>query len=896
LLSECDRGISVYRSSSPSITGNTITGNDNGIYVDGGGVSPLPVATGNQIYSNDTWNYGASGFAVGAQNLRLNATGNWWGSTDIKAISTLISDWSDTPTSTTVPSVDFSGLLNAAGGVPIAGNYLVGPLAAASTTFTAGATYEAIGVVQIPADKSLTIQAGARLNFYSGSAALLVDGTLTVQGVSGNLAQITSGRASPTRTDWAGIQIRAGGSAFIEYALIEWAAIGVKTTGVPITVRYSTIRNFTSDAGSGIWVSGSGASGTQIIGNTIRGVNDEGRCIFAEDSSPTITNNSLTDCDVAVSVYRASSPSITGNTMTSNDNGIYVNGGAASPQPIAIGNQIFSNDLWNYWATNFAAGAQNLRLDATGNWWGTTDPAVIGVSISDLNDAYTSTTLPTVDFSGFLDGPTGAPVAGNQLVGPLAATSTVLTAGATYDVLGVTTVPSAKALTIPAGTILRFYSSAALVIDGTLQIQGTPSARVRLTSAQGAPTAGDWQGVVIRSPAAAIDIDNADIEWVVRGVEVQSATVTIRNSLLHHFSTAGIAMTGSGSSSQILNNVIDNYTRIGDGIALANSSPTVTGNRITRTNRALYLSGASKPSVSGNVLTDNNWGIYLFGNNSSSATDVPLPVIHDNDIYGNITAQVEVNAYAAANPALIDASGNWWGTSMPSAGGEIRFSAGSVVSSLDFSNETSASINFDSQAPSAPGNLSALPLSASSIQLGWSASTDDFGVSEYLVERCEGISCTNFTQIGTSNATNYSDGGLTPSAHYRYRVRARDAANLLSGYSAVAGVVAALDTQAPTAPAALDLITASSTQIDLRWSGSTDNSGVVVYVIERCLGAGCSNFVEVANVAMLSYRNTGLTAASSYSYRVRARDSALNFSTYTAAETAVTSITGADCD
>ena len=39
---------------------------------------------------------------------------------------------------------------------------------------------------------------------------------------------------------------------------------------------------------------------------------------------------------------------------------------------------------------------------------------------------------------------------------------------------------------------------------------------------------------------------------------------------------------------------------------------------------------------------------------------------------------------------------------------------------------------------------------------------------------------------------------------------------------------------------------ASSTQINLSWSASSDNVGVTGYRVERCQGAGCSNFVQVA--------------------------------------------------
>ena len=55
----------------------------------------------------------------------------------------------------------------------------------------------------------------------------------------------------------------------------------------------------------------------------------------------------------------------------------------------------------------------------------------------------------------------------------------------------------------------------------------------------------------------------------------------------------------------------------------------------------------------------------------------------------------------------------------------------------------------DTQAPTAPGNLTGSAISGNQINLSWTASTDNVGVTEYLVERCQGVGCTTFAQIGT---------------------------------------------------------------------------------------------------------------------------------------------------
>jgi carboxypeptidase T len=77
-------------------------------------------------------------------------------------------------------------------------------------------------------------------------------------------------------------------------------------------------------------------------------------------------------------------------------------------------------------------------------------------------------------------------------------------------------------------------------------------------------------------------------------------------------------------------------------------------------------------------------------------------------------------------------------------------------------------------------------------------------------------------------------------------------------------------TTPPAAPANLAATAASSTQVNLTWvDGSSNEAG---FKIERCTGAGCSDFAQIATVGanVTSYANTGLSASTSYSYRVRA--------------------------
>jgi fibronectin type 3 domain-containing protein len=176
----------------------------------------------------------------------------------------------------------------------------------------------------------------------------------------------------------------------------------------------------------------------------------------------------------------------------------------------------------------------------------------------------------------------------------------------------------------------------------------------------------------------------------------------------------------------------------------------------------------------------------------------------------------------------------------------------------------------------------------------WTAATDDVKVTGYLVDRCSGASCNSFAQVATPGATavSYVNTGLTPATSYSYRLRAKDAANNISNYSAIASATTLPDTQAPTVPAGLTLTVASNTRINLAWTASTDDVQVTGYRVERCQGVGCTSFAQIATPTGVSYANTGLIAGSSYSYRILATDAAGNLSGYSAIATAVT--TGAD--
>src|ERR1700734_905071 len=132
----------------------------------------------------------------------------------------------------------------------------------------------------------------------------------------------------------------------------------------------------------------------------------------------------------------------------------------------------------------------------------------------------------------------------------------------------------------------------------------------------------------------------------------------------------------------------------------------------------------------------------------------------------------------------------------------------------------------DTTPPTAPANLAATATLAASINLTWTASTDNVGVAEYKVERCQGAACTNFAQIATPTAASFSDTGLTASTSYSYRVRAADAAGNNSAYSNVATAsTPAIGISVAISPKRAAVTTSQPAQLTATVTGDSQNLG-----------------------------------------------------------------------
>lgn len=138
----------------------------------------------------------------------------------------------------------------------------------------------------------------------------------------------------------------------------------------------------------------------------------------------------------------------------------------------------------------------------------------------------------------------------------------------------------------------------------------------------------------------------------------------------------------------------------------------------------------------------------------------------------------------------------------------------------------------DSSPPTAPSNLLATAAGSGGVSLTWTASSDNVGVTNYLIERCQGPGCTAFAQIATTTTTTYADAGLSSNTSYSYRTRATDAAGNLSGYSNISTATTNQSTASPIAFVQLAYATPQSAQLTVPVTfTSTQTSGNLNVVV-----------------------------------------------------------------
>ncbi|MGL4521574.1 MAG: lytic polysaccharide monooxygenase [Bacilli bacterium] len=182
-------------------------------------------------------------------------------------------------------------------------------------------------------------------------------------------------------------------------------------------------------------------------------------------------------------------------------------------------------------------------------------------------------------------------------------------------------------------------------------------------------------------------------------------------------------------------------------------------------------------------------------------------------------------------------------------------------------NVTNGNTTPDSIAPSVPENMLASSITTNSVDLKWTASTDNVGVASYEVLRDGKV-------VATTSSTSLTDKQLTPNTAYTYTVRALDTAGNKSSLSKSVSVTTlkapTVDTTPPSIVTDVHSMGESTNSVDLMWSGATDNVGISGYMVYR-------DGVKVySGSTTTAWKDTSLTPNTTYTYTVAAVDTSGN--------------------
>jgi hypothetical protein len=163
--------------------------------------------------------------------------------------------------------------------------------------------------------------------------------------------------------------------------------------------------------------------------------------------------------------------------------------------------------------------------------------------------------------------------------------------------------------------------------------------------------------------------------------------------------------------------------------------------------------------------------------------------------------------------------------------------------------------------PATPGGLRVEASGESAVWVKWNPSDDDEFVLAYEVHRGDGV-------VARTRSLSYTDTGLAAANRYCYSVRAVDESGRPSRSTAQACVTTP-DLTPPETPVAPAVTLDSPTSVAASWSAVQDNVGVAGYELLR--GGRLQ-----ATITGLRAGDSGLRAAKTYCYAVRAFDRAGN--------------------
>jgi glucose/arabinose dehydrogenase len=197
----------------------------------------------------------------------------------------------------------------------------------------------------------------------------------------------------------------------------------------------------------------------------------------------------------------------------------------------------------------------------------------------------------------------------------------------------------------------------------------------------------------------------------------------------------------------------------------------------------------------------------------------------------------------------------------------------------------------DTTPPGPPGTPTLTSDTSSSVTIGWTAATDEVGVSGYDIyhdgQLCASVNATTLTATCT---------GLSPNTSYGFYVNARDAAGNVSQPSGTLTLTTppSTDHTPPSVPSGVRGTSVGNTSIGLAWTASTDNVGVAGYRVYNVV-SGVSNRIGSTDDKTTGTQLDGLSPSTTYHLDVTAFDANGNESAASSPVLDVTTSAGSGC-
>lgn len=235
-----------------------------------------------------------------------------------------------------------------------------------------------------------------------------------------------------------------------------------------------------------------------------------------------------------------------------------------------------------------------------------------------------------------------------------------------------------------------------------------------------------------------------------------------------------------------------------------------------------------------------------------------------------VATRAQTGSMTTSNNPLMVGGNSIWGEYFKGSLDDLRVYS-VALSAAEVTNDMNTPVQStepDTIKPSVPTGLSGSAVSGSQINLSWSASTDNVGVTGYQIIR-------NGVQIATSSTTTFGDATVNSGNSYTYVVKAYDAAGNVSDPSnEIIVTTPAPDTTQPVISAISSSVTHNSATIS--WTTDELSDSQVEYGTTSAYGS--STTLDGSLVTSHSQNLSGLIASTTYHFRVKSKDSAGNMS------------------